>query len=258
MEQASVAEKRAALPQLLRWAADPRPTVRLSSLTHIYFSLRAFTFAPSSGPNGLRPDEIALTPEQMSRIASHLLDPDDRVSYVTTFSLRTLMSTPAGRRELQPFLLSVLRGSQALQSSAPGVMAFYLLLNGNPNQVAIEPALLSFLNRDDQTGATLKECLHNVGLAGAPEPVANDAINRVFEKGAMSDFLIQFLGRVTLTPEHLMKQRARLAELAQDSSATAETRHAAAVYAKCWGQDEACWHDPSNAALGGASQGSSR
>ena len=100
--------------------------------------------------------------------------------------------------------------------------------------VAVDDAMVAFLDRPDQTKSTLAECLHTLALSRASERVNDEALRRVFELRAMTVYLLQFVTWMQLTPTQLAAEKERLIALSKDESTRPELRKAAATVAACW------------------------
>ena len=98
----------------------------------------------------------------------------------------------------------------------------------------VDDAIVAFLDRPDQTKSTIGESLHTLALSHASERVNDEAIRQVFERKAMTVYLLQFVAWMRLTPSQLTAQKERLVTLSNDGSVRPELRKAAGIVAAYW------------------------
>lgn len=261
-DHATPAEREAAVPGLIAWLKDDRPRVRMQALASLYI-----LFLPSE----THPEAYCsrYLPEQdVPVVAEHLRDPDVQVRSKTVLALQTVVQCGHGRSELVNIVLPMLKDADALtqvpdpsflesdkfirEHMSPEQRAAFdamprkvillpalgpellTLLPMREATPAAEDAVVAFLDRKDQTKATLTDCLHTMALSGVSPRLADEALRRVFEEKAMSVFLLQFVPSLRLTPEQFATQRQRLMALSKDETARPSLRRAAATVAACW------------------------
>ena len=263
IENASTAERDAVIPKLVPWIEDGRPEVRKAALLTL-----SLVYLPSEARPGQ--DWTSVPAKYVPAIAAHLRDTDPGVRKTAAAALLPTENSGIGLDELVRIVLPMLRDPDVLTEYAdPFFVESYqqTLARITPEQQAqfkaqplkviklpaegvellglltmpavhptnaMDDALVAFLDREEQTKSTLGDCLHTLELNHASERVNNEALRRVFEKKAMTIYLLQFLTQLRLTPEQLTDQKARLAALSNDASAHPALRRSAAAVAACW------------------------
>ncbi len=270
-ETANTSERDAAIPKLMPWIEDERPEVRRLALLTLYLVYLSSEARPGQD---LR---TSVPAQYVPAIAAHLRDPDLRVRKAAAAALLPTEYSGVGLDELvrlvapmlhepdvlteypDPFFMESdkqmlarmvpeqqaqfkARPRKVIKLPAEGVELLGLLTMPAVRPTnAVDDTILAFLGRNDQTKSTLGDCLHTLELNHASERVNNEALRLVFEKKAMTIFLLQFVTQLRLTPEQLTAQKAQLVVLSNDASAHPALRRSAAVVAACWtGQNNFC------------------
>jgi hypothetical protein len=120
-----------------------------------------------------------------------------------------------------------------LPAEGAGLLGILAMPTRHPSD-AVDDAIIAFLDREDQTKSTLGDCLHTLALSAASERVNDEALRLVFERKAMTIFLLQFVAEMRLTPVQLKVQKERLVALSNDESAHPALRRSARDVAACW------------------------
>jgi hypothetical protein len=263
-ENATPEERDAAVPTVMSWIRDDRPEVR----GHALLSL-SFLYMPSVTSRVITCSRY-LPVEDVPIVATHLRDPDSRVRNATFLALGSVKTCGHGLDVLIDLVLPMLREADILteypdpffiesdqrmlatmppqQQAAfkaqhrpviklPAEGPVLLSILATPTRtpsVAVDDAIVAFLDRPDQTKSTLGECLHTLALSNASERVNDEALGRVFELKAMTVYLLQFVSRMRLTPTQLAVEKERLIDVSNDESRHPELRKAAATVAACW------------------------
>ena len=264
IENATIVDRDSALPHLLQWLNDQRPWVRGSAL----LSIRLLYLPSEKRPGTL--GSIALPAQYVPAIAALLRDPDIGVRSTAFAALQPAEYSQAGRDELVRLVLPMLREPDVLTeypnpmfiegdkrmlagmtpeqqaqflarprkvirlpAEGPGLLSF-LTMQGSQPSTPVDDAIMTFLDRDDQTGSTLGECLHILALGSASERVDNEVLRRVFKKKALTIFLLQFVANLRLNPAQLTLQRERLLALSNDEETHPALRRSAKDVAECW------------------------
>ncbi len=264
LENATIAERDAALPALMQWCEDKRSVVR----SHALFTLW-FLYMPSE-KRPEPPFSNSLPIKYIAAVAAHLLDPDRGVRPVTSLALRSTEYSGIGLDDLVRLVVPMLREpdvvieypdpgfaeaeKQMLAGMTPQQQAEFKAMPRKPMMMpavgqllldilatprrqpsdAVDDAMIAFLDRDDMTQSTLQECLHVLALSRASERVNDEALRRVFERKAMTIFLLQFVENLRLTPAQLDVEKTRLVALSNDESAHPALRRSARDVAVCW------------------------
>ncbi len=271
LDNATVAERDAAVPGLVNWSGDERPKVRAEALLTLGLLYMPATARPAAGVS------VSLPVQYLPAVAAHLLDADVSVRRTAFLALQPTLYSGVGEEELVTLVLPMLRDPDALtEYPDPSFVESdqYLLSKMTPEQQAaykavprkvirlpakgslllpflmgprlapstrVDDALVAFLDRKDQTGSTIAECLHTVALSAADARVNDEALRRVFELKAMNVFLLQFVGWLRLTAEQREVERGRLVALSEDATVDAGLRRAAREVAACWtGENRSC------------------
>ncbi len=266
-ENATAAERDAAVPTLMSWIKDNRPQVR----AHALLSL-SFLYMPS-GTSRVITCSRYLPVDDVPIVAAYLRDSNSRVRNATFLALESVETCGHGLDILVHLVLSMLRDPDILTEYPD---PFFLeseqrtLAQMSPQQQAelkaqhrpviklpaegpillsilttparkpsaeVDDAMVAFLDQSDQTKSTLGDCLHTLALSDASERVNDEAMQRVFAQKAMTVYLLQFVAEMRLTPTQLTVQKERLVALSKDESAHPELRKAAARVAACWSGD---------------------
>jgi hypothetical protein len=280
IENASSAERDSAVSDLMRWIDDERSRVRglaLLSLNLLYL------------PSEKRPGAIysaSLPVQYIPAVTAHLRDPDPALHGVALAALQSVEYNGAGMDELIKLVLPMLRDpdvlieypdpffiesdKRMLAAMTPEQQAQFraqprktikmpavgpallgiLAMPTRPHSPAVDDAMIAFLDREDQTKSTLRDCLHTLALSAASERVNDEALRRVFEQKAMTIFLLQFVTRLRLTPAQLTAQKERLVALSNDESAHPALRRSAMDVAACWNGDRTHQCGPNSKDLG--------
>ncbi len=263
IENATTADRDAALPGLVHWLEDERPWVRSSA----FLSIRLLYLPSEKRPNTL--DGMTLPAQYVPPIAAHLRDRDVGVRSLALAALEPAEYSQAGRDELIRLLIPMLREPDALTEypnptfiegekrmlagmtpeeqarfkamprktiklPAEGPVLLSFLTKWQQPSTVVDDAIIAFLDRQDQTKSTLVECLHILALGSASDRVDDEALRRVFEQKAMTIFLLQFVPSLRLTPAQLALQREHLLALSNDESANPALRRSARDVAECW------------------------
>jgi hypothetical protein len=264
-ENATSEERDAALPTLMSWINDDRPEVR----RHALLSL-SFLYMPSATSQVI-PCRRYLPMEDVRPVAEHLRDADWRARNVTFLALGSVEACGHGLDVLIGLVLPMLRNPEILTeypdpffieseqrmlarmtpqqreayksqpprpviklpAEGPILLSILAAPTRKPSAQA-DDAMVAFLDRPDQTKSTIAECVHTLALSHASERVNDAALRRVFELKAMSVYILQFVGRMRLTPAQLAVQKERLLALSNDESAYPEVRKAAGKVVACW------------------------
>ncbi len=271
IEDAPIAERDAAIPKLMPWIQDGRPEVRRLALLTIYL-----LYLPSQARPG-QDYRVSFPIQYVQGIAAHLRDSDLGVRKAAAAALLPTEYSGVGLDELVRLVVPMLREQDILTEypdpffvesekqmlarmtpeqqaqfkaqprkviklPAEGVELLGLLTMPAVHSAnTVDDSIVAFLDRDDQTKSTLRDCLHTAELNNASERVNNEALRQVFEKKAMTIFLLQFVTQLRLTPEQLTAQRAQLIALSNDASAHPALQRSAAIVAACWtGQNNLC------------------
>jgi hypothetical protein len=263
-ENATPEQRDAAVPTLMNWVRDDRPEVRGHALLSLWF-----LYMPSETSRVITCSRY-LPVEDVPIVAAHLRDPDSRVRNATFLALGSVETCGHGIDVLIDLVLPMLRepdilteypdpffiesDQRMLATMPPQQQAAFkarrrpviklpaegpvlLSILATPTRlpsIAVDDAIVAFLNRPDQTKSTLGECLHTLALSHASERVNDEALRRVFELKAMTVYLLQFVTWMRLTPTQLAVQKERLIALSNDKSKRPELRNAAAIVAACW------------------------
>ena len=263
-QNATIAERDSALPNLMQWLEDERPRVR--DLTLVSLSL---LYMPSEKRPGPR-YSTSLPVQYVPAVAAHLRDPDPAVRNVAFAALQSVEYSGVGMDELIKLVVPMLREPDVvteypdpffvesdkrilagmtpqqqtqfraqphkiikLPAEGAGLLGILAVPTGR-SSAAVDDAIIAFLDREDQTKSTLGNCLHTLALSSASERVNDEALRRVFEQKAMTIFLLQFVAEMRLTPAQLKVQRERLVALSNDESAHPALRRSARDVAACW------------------------
>jgi len=263
-ENATDAERDAAVPGLIAWLKDDRPQVRELALLSL-----SFLYMPRENSRVITCNRY-LPVEDVSVVAAHLRDPDSGVRSATFIALGSVEICGHGLDELVDLVVPMLRERDVLTeypdpffiesdqrnlanmtpqqqasfkaqphkiiklpSEGPALLSI-LAVPTRKSSTAVDDAMIAFLDREDQTKSTLGDCLHNLALSHASERVNDEALRRVFEQKAMTVYLLQFVARMRLTSAQLAVQKERLIALSKDESERPELRKAAATVAACW------------------------
>ncbi len=276
IENAMIAERDSALPNLMQWLKDERPRVRglaLLSLNLLYKPGEKRTGSVSSS---------SLPVQYVPAVAAHLRDSDPSVRNVAFGALQSVEYSGVGMDELVKLVVPMLREpdvvteypdpffvesdkrilagmtpEQQAQFSAqprkiiklPAEGAALLAILASPTRkpsASVDDAMIAFLDREDQTKSTLRDCLHTLALSFAGERVNNEALRRVFEQQAMTIFLLQFVAKMRLTPVQLKVQKEQLVALSNDESAHPALRRSARDVAACWNGERTSECKPNN------------
>ena len=264
IENATSAERNSAIESLIRWMDDERSNVRglaLLSVNLLYI------------PSDKRPGPMysaSLPTQYIPAVAAHLRDPDPALHNVAFAALQSVEYSGVGMEQLIALVLPMLREPNVLveypnpfftqsderllagmtpeqqaqfkahpqkvfklPAEGPGLLGILTTPTGKPSP-NVDDAILAFLDREDQTKSTLDDCLHILALGVASERVNDEALRRVFEKKAMTIFLLQFVSNLRLTPAQLTVQKERLVALSNDETAHPALRRSATDVAACW------------------------
>ncbi len=263
-ENATSEERDAAVPTLMSWVQDERPEVR----GHALLSL-SFVYMPSEKSRVISCSRY-LPVEDVPIVAAHLRDPDSRVRNATFLALGSVETCGHGLDALIDLVLPMLREPDVLTEypdpffiesdrqmlakmppqqqeafraqrrpviklPAEGPILLSILeAPARTPSAHVDDAIVAFLDRTDQTKSTLGESLHTLALSHASERVNDEAIRQVFERQAMTVYLLQFVAWMRLTPSQLTQERERLVALTNDGSVRPELRKAASTVAACW------------------------
>ena len=265
IEDASDAEREAALVPLMQWIGDERPKVRGFALLTLGLLYMPSEKRPSPG------NTVSLPARYVPAVASHLLDPDPSNRNVTLLALNSVeYHGGEGLEQLTALVLPMLRQPDVLTeypdpffiesdkqilshmtpeqqaqfkahtrkvmklpAIGPQLLAILTMPTRQPT-APVDDAMIAFLDRDDQTQSTLADCLHTLALSAPGERVNDEALRRVFEQKAMTIFLLQFVAEMRLTPKQLAAQKQRLLALANDGDAHPALRRSAQDVAACW------------------------
>jgi hypothetical protein len=263
-ENATPAERDAALPGLVGWLKDDQPRVRGLALLSI-----SLLYMPGEKDRVITCSRY-LPVEDVPVVAAYLRDADSGVRTATFLALQSVEICGHGMDELIGLVVPMLREPDILtEYPDPSFIESNerMLANMTPHQQAefkalprpviklpaegpvllsilavptrkpspaVDDAMVAFLERPDQTKSTLGECLHTLALSRASERVNDEALRRVFEQKAMTVFLLQFVGRLRLTPAQFAAQKDRLIALSNDEPERPALRKAAATVAACW------------------------
>ena len=269
IENATAAERDGVLPELMGWVDDKRPEVRGIAL--LMLDLLYLPTEQQTGWNGSVPVRY------IPAVAAHLLDPDPRLCRVAFAALQPVTNTRVGLDELVRLVLPMLRNPEAvadyrdtwLEESDTQILAnmkpeqqaeFKAMRAAHPPKPTLLPplgefllailaaptvkpskelddAMIAFLKREDQTKNSLQGCLHSLAISSASERVNDVALTQVFEKKAMTIYLLQFVNNLQLSPEQLVEQKVRLLSLSNDETAKPGLRKSAREVAACWTGD---------------------
>lgn len=264
IENATDAERDAAVPRLIGWLKDERPGVRGSALLAL-----SLLYMPRENNRVIACDRY-LPVEDVPVVAAHLRDADSGVRSSAFLALQSVQTCGHGWDELVEVVVPMLREPDILTESpdpffvradeemlakmtpqqqaqfkaqhrtviklpavGPGIL-YLLAWPMRKLSPAVDDAIIAFLDRPDQTKSTLGDCLHSLALGRASERVNDEALRRVFEQQAMTVFLLQFIDRLCLTPTQFATQKERLIALSNDESERRALRKAAATVAACW------------------------
>jgi len=253
--KASATDLAKVLPQLIDAFGDPEPNVRVGAILAFYTAASVRTSSGEADNSVLEVLSPALV-----RLMPHLSDPDPRVHGTATLAYLQFLGLPEARAIILPALLERLKApvveqaeeretarplivpgkkfpQRPLEGAEIGVEAVGTVAGLGHNDFATSEAVITYLNRPDQTKVTLAACFQNIALSHANERVNNEVIRLIFEHRAMSIFLLQYLAQMQLTPNDYAIERRRLIALANDPSAHPALRRAAKAVAKCWTLD---------------------
>jgi hypothetical protein len=276
IENATGTERDAAVPDLMRWVDDQRSRVRGLALSSLYLLYMPTETGPGQAYRRSLPIQYVAT------VAAHLRDPDPRVRSATFVALQSVEYSGAGMDELVALVVPMLREPDAvteypdpffvesdqrilagmtpeqqaqfrarphkvmkLPAEGAGLLGILAMPTRKPS-VAVDDAMIAFLDREDQTKSTLGDCLHTLALSFASERVNDEALRRVFEVKAMTIFLLQFVADMRLTPGQLASEKERLLALANDESAHPALRRSARDVAACWNGERTGRCKPNN------------
>ena len=265
IENASLQERNAVLPDLMSWLGDERPNVRSTALAFV-----CMIYSPS-GSLQERSETRSLPLQYIPAVAARLRDPDPTVRRFALVALQPAEDTGIGMSEVATLVLPMLREPDILTEypdpfsvesdkrllaamtpeqqaafqarprkiirlPAEGVELFGLLAVAQryDPSTSVEQAMIAFLDRKEQTKSSLAACLQTLALTSASERVNNEALRRVFEQKAMTVFLLQFVSDLQLNPADLSVQKQRLLALSNDQSAHPALRRSAKAVAACW------------------------
>jgi len=267
IENATIAERDLALPNLMQWIEDKRPEVRVLALLSLELLYLPSDKRPGSDYRSSYPAQY------VPAVAAHLRDPDPAVRKVAFAALQPVQYSGVGLDELIKLVVPMLREPDVLTEypdpffieadkrmlarmtpeqqaqfkamppkiiKMPAEGPWLLAILAGPNRQPsndVDDAMIAFLDREDQTKSTLGDCLHTLELSLASERVNDEALRRVFELKGMTIFLLQFVTQLRLTPEQMTAQRERLVELSNDEAAHPALRRAARDVAACWNGD---------------------
>lgn len=266
-ENATGPERDAAVPNLIAWLKDDQPDVRRLAL----LLLGVLYMPPDKDPEPLC--TRFLPAQYVPVVAASLKDPNAKVRSVAFLALQSVESCGHGMDELVVLVVPMLRDPDVLAeypdpffvesdkqilarmtpeqqanfkaqhrpvikmpAEGPALLSILAVPTRTPS-IAVDDAMIAFLDRKDQTKSTLGDCLHNLALSRASERVNDEALRRVFEQKAMTVFLLQFVAQIKLTPEQLSIQQERLIALSNDESEHPALRKSAKTVAACWNGD---------------------
>lgn len=250
--KSSAADLAKVLPQLVDAFEDPQPNVRVGAML-------AFYTAASDRTSSGDPDNAVLKVlcPALAQLMPHLDDPDPRVHGTATLAYMQFLFLPEARAILLPALVERLKAplveqaeeretanplivpgrkfpQRSLEGAEKGVEAVGTVALLGPDDFATNDAIITYLNRPDQTKVTLAACFQNIALSHANERVNNEVIRLIFEHRAMSIFLLQYLAQMQLTSNDYSVERGRLIALANDPSTHPALQRASKAVSKCW------------------------
>ena len=280
IENATNAERDSAIPNLIKWIDDEQSKVRglaLLSLNLLYI------------PSEKRPGAMystSLPVQYIPAVAAHLRDPDPALHNVAFAALQSVEYSGVGMDELIKLVVPMLREPDVvieypdpffiesdkrmlagmtpeqqaqfrahphkvlrLPAEGAGLLGILAMPTRQPSPT-VDDAMITFLDREDQTKSTLGDCLHTLALSSASERVNNEALRRVFDQKAMTIFLLQFVSDLRLTPAQLTVQKERLVALSNDQSAHPALRRSASDVAACWSGERTGQCKPNSKDLG--------
>ena len=264
LENAAPQQRDAVVPALMRWVNDDRSQVRGNAL--ILLGLLYLPSETSRVSNCSR----HLPVDDLPSVAAHLKDADSRVRNATFIALGSVETCGHGMDVLTSLVVPMLHDPDSLTeypdpffveadrrmlaTMSPQQQAEYKSQHGpvfklpaegpvllsilaaatRKPSAEVDDAIVAFLDRPDQTKSTIGDCLHTLALSYASERVNNEALTQVFERKAMTVYLLQFVTWLRLTPNQLAEQQERLVALSIDVLAHPELRKAAVAVAGCW------------------------
>ena len=234
--QASSVEVRRALPTLINALDDPSPIVR--SYTALCFDNAAE--ATSSSISG-DPERLQTLAPALPRLLAHLDDPARPVRGAVQLTYPWFFGTPEAKTIILPALLKQLESPVPLEGQRSADQAGVSVIGDVARLGHDDPhatgAVIAFLQDPGHSQETVSDLLHNIALSNANERVNDAALQIVFQRHAMSIFLLQFVARMKLTAQDLEVERGRLYTLAADSATHPALRRAAKAVADCWTND---------------------
>ena len=276
IENATPAERDAALPGLIGWLKDDQPRVRgmaLLSISFLYMTHERDRVTTCSR---------YLPVEDVPVVAAYLTDADSRVRNATFLALASVENCGHGLDELVDLVVPMLRKPDVLTeypdpffvegnermlanmtqqqqaefkaqhrpviklpAEGPVLLSILAVPMRKPSPV-VDDAMIAFLDRPDQTKSTLGECLHTLALSHASERVNDEALRRVFEQKAMTVYLLQFITWIRLTPAQLAEQKEHLIAVSNDASEPPALRKAATTVAACWNTERTSLCQPTS------------
>ena len=228
--KAPLPEIKEVLPAIMQAVDDKNPAVRTLALSSIVAIESRSN--PDHTPRG---DALPLLEPEIPRIAAHLADDDTNIRSATATVLGGF-GAKAPDSVFDP-LIAYLKREDAVTSVGSGVV--FQLVRLGPQRPAVSAAIITFIDRPDQTA----DCLTNSIDAIAHAQVQNETIDAAIvhhlddHSPVVRTAVIRALPEFQLPEEVFTSTQARLRTIAASDQEDPAVRAAANSILPCWNND---------------------